>query len=79
MLEIYCELCLMILIDTHCHLYSTEFGTESQETINRAKSVGIEKFYLPAIDSEVIDAMLGLEAAICDRLMRPYGGLNKFD
>lgn len=72
MLEIYCELCLMILIDTHCHLYSTEFGTESQEIINRAKSVGIEKFYLPAIDSEVIDAMLGLEAAnpgVCFAMM----------
>lgn len=62
----------MILIDTHCHLYSTEFGTESQEIINRARSVGIEKFYLPAIDSEVIDAMLSLEAAnpgVCYAMM----------
>lgn len=62
----------MILIDTHCHLYSTEFGTESQEIINRARSVGVEKFYLPAIDSEVIDAMLSLEAAnpgVCYAMM----------
>ncbi len=62
----------MILIDTHCHLYSTEFGTESQEIINRARSVGIQKFYLPAIDSEVIDAMLNLEAAnpgVCYAMM----------
>lgn len=62
----------MILIDTHCHLYSKEFGTESQEIINRAKTVGIEKFYLPAIDSEVIDAMLSLEAAnpgVCYAMM----------
>ncbi|MFW2476103.1 MAG: TatD family hydrolase [Sediminibacterium sp.] len=62
----------MILIDTHCHLYSTEFGTESQEIINRARAVGIEKFYLPAIDSEVIDAMLSLEAAnpgVCYAMM----------
>lgn len=62
----------MILIDTHCHLYSTEFGTESQEIINRARSVGIQKFYLPAIDSEVIDAMLSLEAAnpgVCYAMM----------
>lgn len=62
----------MILIDTHCHLYSTEFGTESQEIINRAKTVGIKKFYLPAIDSEVIDAMLSLEAAnpgVCYAMM----------
>lgn len=62
----------MILIDTHCHLYSSEFGTESQEIINRARAVGIEKFYLPAIDSEVIDAMLSLEAAnpgVCFAMM----------
>lgn len=62
----------MILIDTHCHLYSTEFGTENQEIINRARALGIEKFYLPAIDSEVIDAMLFLEAAnpgVCFAMM----------
>lgn len=66
------QFCSMLLIDTHCHLYSTEFGTESQEIINRARQAGIEKFYLPAIDSEVIDAMLSLEAAnpgVCYAMM----------
>jgi TatD DNase family protein len=62
----------MVLIDTHCHLYSTEFCTENQEIIRRARAVGIEKFYLPAIDSEVIEAMLSLEAAnpgVCYAMM----------
>jgi len=53
----------MRLIDTHCHLYSKEFGEEIPAIIERAQKVGVEKFYLPAIDSEVIQAMLDLEAA----------------
>lgn len=62
----------MILVDTHCHLYATEFGSENQEVINRARAVGIEKFYLPGIDSEVIASMLSLEAAnpgVCYAMM----------
>jgi len=51
----------MMLIDTHCHLYSTEFGEEIPDVIERARKVGVQKFYLPAIDSEVIPAMLDLE------------------
>ncbi len=53
----------MMLIDTHCHLYSTEFGGEIPDIIEKAQKVGVDKFYLPAIDSEVIQAMLNLEAA----------------
>jgi len=62
----------MMLIDTHCHLYSTEFGDEISDIIERAQKVGIKKFYLPAIDSEVIRAMLDLEAAypnVCFAMM----------
>lgn len=52
----------MMLIDTHCHLYLTEFGEEIPDIIEKAQKVGVDKFYLPAIDSEVIQAMLDLEA-----------------
>jgi len=52
----------MKLIDTHCHLYLKEFENDLQEVIERARNAGVEKFYLPAIDSEVIDDMLRLEA-----------------
>ena len=51
----------MTLIDTHCHLYSTEFGTEQQEVVDRAKAVGVQRFYLPAIDSETHTAMMAIE------------------
>lgn len=49
------------LIDTHCHLYGKDFTADIQEVIQRAENEGVQRFYLPAIDSEVIDAMLKLE------------------
>ncbi|HEY4108479.1 TatD family hydrolase [Puia sp.] len=51
----------MRLIDTHCHLYSKEFGQDLEETIQRAEKEGVEKFYLPAIDSKCQEALLSLE------------------
>ena len=48
-------------IDTHCHLYSEEFSGDIDQLIERAKNAGIEKFYLPAIDSNTLHAMLALE------------------
>jgi TatD DNase family protein len=53
----------MRLIDTHCHLYLKEFENDLDQVIQRARNAGVEKFYLPAIDSEVIDDMLKLEAS----------------
>jgi TatD DNase family protein len=52
----------MILIDTHCHLYSKSFSQDVDEMIQRAETEGVEKFYLPAIDSECQEALLALEA-----------------
>jgi len=52
----------MQLIDTHTHLYVHQFEQDRTETIERARATGVERFYLPAIDSETHDAMLELEA-----------------
>lgn len=51
----------MMLIDTHCHLYSEEFAADIDDVIQRATVAGVSKFYLPGIDSQAIDAMIGLE------------------
>ncbi len=51
----------MTLIDTHTHLYAEELKHDIHEVIARAKTMGVEKFYLPAIDSTVIPDMLQLE------------------
>lgn len=50
-----------MLIDTHCHLYLEEFKSDISEVITRAETEGIEKFYLPAIDSSEISNMVKLE------------------
>lgn len=52
----------MILIDTHTHLYLKEFEKDLEEVLQRARNAGIGKFYLPCIDSTVIDDMLKMEA-----------------
>lgn len=52
-----------MLIDTHCHLYLPEFDADRQSMLQRAKDKGVTAFYLPGIDSSVIDSMLAMEAA----------------
>jgi len=51
----------MTLIDTHCHLYAVEFEQDIAEVIARGVANGVAKFYLPAIDSSTLEAMLELE------------------
>ncbi len=51
----------MAFIDTHTHLYSTEFRDDIDSIINNARQTGISKCYMPAIDSETHEAMLALE------------------
>jgi TatD DNase family protein len=41
----------MRLIDTHCHLYLEDFSKDLDEVMQRAIDAGVEKFFLPAIDS----------------------------
>jgi TatD DNase family protein len=51
----------MTLIDTHCHLYLPEFETDLDDVIERAQKEGVQRFYLPAIDSTVVNSMITLE------------------
>lgn len=51
----------MKLIDTHTHLYTREFEEDIDSVVERATNEGVEKFYLPAIDSSENDALLELE------------------
>ncbi|MEP7230770.1 MAG: TatD family hydrolase [Ginsengibacter sp.] len=51
----------MILVDTHTHLYVEEFSNDIEDVIRRAKAEGVQKFYLPAIDSFATANMLALE------------------
>jgi len=51
----------MILTDTHTHLYGEEFDADRQEMITRATAAGVQKMYLPGIDSTAIETMLQME------------------
>jgi TatD DNase family protein len=51
----------MKFIDTHCHLYTEEFNEDIEQVIAKAIKEGVEKFYLPSIDSNEIESMLLLE------------------
>jgi len=59
-LKIY-FLCLMKMIDTHTHLYVEEFNADIDDIIARAEIEGVNKFFLPAIDSTETNAMFELE------------------
>jgi TatD DNase family protein len=52
----------MRLTDTHAHLYSRKFDSDRHEMVRRAIAAGVERMYLPNIDSGYIEAMLRLEA-----------------
>ncbi|MBO9565559.1 MAG: TatD family hydrolase [Niastella sp.] len=52
----------MQIVDTHTHLYSNSFLSDIEAVIGRAEAEGVNRFYLPAIDSESHPAMLDLEA-----------------
>jgi TatD DNase family protein len=49
-------------IDTHAHLYATEFDEDRAEMLARAQAANVNRVYLPAIDSSTHTAMLRLEA-----------------
>lgn len=51
----------MILTDTHTHLYSEAFDDDRDLVIKKALDLGIERFFIPAIDSSYTASMLALE------------------
>ena len=51
----------MKLIDTHTHLYTEAFDEDRDQVIKNAIAKGIERFYLPSIDSEYTSRMYDLE------------------
>lgn len=62
-----------MLIDTHAHLYLPRFDEDRDAVLARAMKNGIEKIYLPNVDSTTIDAMLELEAAYPSRCFAMMG------
>lgn len=60
------------MIDTHAHIYASEFDTDRDQVVERALAQGIEKILLPNIDLDSIEPMLKTEAAypsVCRSMM----------
>ncbi len=63
----------MIITDTHTHLYSEAFVEDRGEMMQRALDVGVERFFIPAIDSTYTQYMLDLEANYPDNVFLMMG------
>ncbi len=50
-----------MFVDTHTHLYASQFDDDRDEMIQRALLKGVTHFFLPNIDMASIDPMLSLE------------------
>lgn len=51
----------MNLIDTHAHIYLDAFEGSVQDVVKNAGEAGVERIYLPNIDSGTIEDMMQLE------------------
>ncbi|KQC30066.1 TatD family hydrolase [Flagellimonas eckloniae] len=63
----------MVITDTHTHLYSEAFDDDRDEVINNAMELGVERFFIPAIDSTYTQSMLNLEAKYPDNVFLMMG------
>ena len=63
----------MKLIDTHTHLYVDDFKEDIDEVIKRANAEGVEKFYLPAIDSSETPSLIELEKKYPEKVFAMAG------
>jgi TatD DNase family protein len=62
----------MRFIDTHSHIYDTGFQEDLNAVMASAKSAGVEKIYMPGIDSTCINGMMDMETkypGICIAMM----------
>ena len=62
-----------MIVDTHCHLYLNEFKNDITAVIKRAADEGVNKFYLPAIDSAETENMFLLESNFPEKCFAMMG------
>ena len=51
----------MQFIDTHAHIYDSQFKEDIQEVLEKAQEADVHRIYMPNIDHTSIDPMLELE------------------
>ena len=73
MFVVFSYFCFMIITDTHTHLYSDQFNEDRNEMVQRALAEGVTRFFIPAIDSTYLPAMLDLENAFPNNMFLMMG------
>lgn len=68
----------MELIDTHSHLFSSKFDEDRHVVVDRAISEGVNKIFLPNINTSTVQAMMDLTAAYPNNCY-PLLGLHPCD
>lgn len=63
----------MIITDTHTHLYSEAFDEDRNEMIKRAIDAGVDRFFIPAIDSTYAQSMHELEKTFPEKIFLMAG------
>lgn len=61
------------MIDTHTHLYVKEFEADIDAVLERAAAAGVDKMFLPAIDSETHESMMAIEERFKGRCFSMIG------
>lgn len=62
-----------MLTDTHTHLYSDSFSEDRDVMMQRALDAGINRFFIPAIDSGYTEAMYELERKFPEHIFLMMG------
>jgi len=65
--------CHMILVDTHTHLYLSEFDEDREEVINSAVESGVKYMLFPGIDSKSFDDQKNLSNLFPDNCLSMMG------
>ena len=62
-----------MLTDTHTHLYSDAFDEDREDMMQRAFDAGVQRFFIPAIDSDIPKQCMHLEEAYPDTVFLMMG------
>ncbi|OJJ20297.1 hydrolase TatD [marine bacterium AO1-C] len=62
-----------MFIDTHAHIYASQFKKDQADVLRRAFEQNVEKIYLPNIDHTSIDDMMEVEAKYPDHCFAMMG------
>ncbi len=63
----------MIFTDTHSHIYSDAFSKDQHQMLSRAIKTGVQRIFVPAIDSETAKDMYAVEKAYPENVFLMMG------